>query len=115
MLKNNFVKSATVTLPNDEDSLKFFLYLREKEIRLINKILGKVMQTSAVERKVWIKDYGKMMDSALNIFNSRISQLLYEKVHEQDILDLFSLVSSLLNKAMDMMDHIYEKDTHLVG
>jgi hypothetical protein len=77
-------------------SLKFILYLKNKEISEVINVLERVKGLSKVEQKLWKEDYGEIIDYALDLFVDDSNVVLDKLSLDEEVLDLsHKLVSSL--------------------
>ena len=110
---NDFTISNDST--HEPDSLKFFLYLRNKEITIINQVLKKTLNLSVLQRDAWKEEHGAMMDSAIDVFIENANKLLKNLSLDEEILDLsYSLILSL-QEATKMIEAIYTQENKLVS
>src|SRR5680860_1482351 len=81
---------------NFNSSLKFVLYLKNKEISEINKVLDRAMSLPKTEQKIWKENYGEMLNNALDLFVDDSNLVLNKLSLDEEVLELsHKLVLSL--------------------
>ncbi|MBU0974210.1 hypothetical protein KKD03_00725 [Patescibacteria group bacterium] len=90
---------STSTIPksrNFKSSLKFVLYLKNKEVNEINRVFDKVKLLPKKEQEVWKDSYGEIINSALDLFVDDSNLVLNKISLDDEVLELsYKLVLSL--------------------
>lgn len=81
-------------------SLKFILYLKNKEISAVNKMLEKVLQLPLNEQQNWADENGEMLNQALDIFVEDSNTLLDKITLDDEILELSQKLIFALRDAL---------------
>ncbi|MCB9813359.1 MAG: hypothetical protein H6772_03055 [Pseudomonadales bacterium] len=98
---------------NFNSSLKFVLYLKNKEVKEINKVLNKVMQLSKAEQEVWKKQYGEIVDYALDLFVDDSNLVLKKISLDKEVLHLSQKLVISLEKAVKSVEAILGSESQL--
>ncbi len=81
---------------NFNSSLKFVLYLKNKEVGEINKVLNRAMALPISEREVWKENYCEIINYALDLFVDDSNLVLNKLSLDDEVLELsHKLVLSL--------------------
>lgn len=81
-------------------SLKFILYLKNKEISAVNRMLEKVLKLPLNEQQNWADENGEMLNQALDIFVEDSNSLLDKITLDDEILELSQKLIFALRDAM---------------
>ena len=81
---------------NFDSSLKFVLYLKNKEVSEMNKVLEGVKSLSRIEQELWKEEYGEIINSAIDLFVDDSNLVLDKLSLDEEVLELsHKLVLSL--------------------
>ena len=81
---------------NSSSSLKFALYLKNREVTEINKVLGQVVLLPKDKQEIWKQEYGDIINQALDSFVDDSNLILKKLSLDDEILELsHKLVVSL--------------------
>jgi len=98
---------------NSNSSLKFVLYLKNKEIKEVNKVLSKVLQLPKVEQEIWKKEYGEIIDHALDLFVNDSNSVLSKLSLDGEVLELSHKLVISLQEAIDSAETILGSEAKL--
>jgi hypothetical protein len=104
------------SLPSSDNSglsLKFVLFLKNKEINEIKKVLNKAMLLSQIDKESWKEEYGEMIDQALNLFVDDSNLILKRLSLDEEILELSHQLVSSIQEVMRLADAILGTETQL--
>lgn len=107
--------SLIPTSTNVDMSLKFVLYLKNKEINAVNKMLKDVLSSSRKAQMEWVTNYGEMVDFALDKFVDDSNIVLDKITLDDEVMELSQDLVNSLKDAVTSVDFILGRDQHLNG
>ncbi len=91
---------------NFNSSLKFVLYLKNKEITEINKVLNRAISLPKAEQEIWKENYGEMINNALDLFVDDSNLVLNKLSLDEEVLELSHKLVLSLQDAIKLAEEI---------
>ncbi|NCQ65816.1 MAG: hypothetical protein COZ34_04125 [Candidatus Pacebacteria bacterium CG_4_10_14_3_um_filter_34_15] len=110
-----FIDSIS-TIPksrNFKSSLKFVLYLKNKEVNEINKVLDKVKLLPKKDQEIWKKNYGEIINNALDLFVDDSNLVLKKLSLDDEVLELSHKLVLSLQDAVKSAEDLLGSETQL--
>jgi len=100
---------------DDQESLKFNLYLRSRELQQISHYLEKIMLYSASKRAAWLKENKKVLKSLLQVFAQDSSLSLDGIQLDQETANLSMELAMNLRQTVAMINALFYSNDGLKG
>ena len=96
-----------------EVSSKFKLFLKVREIKGIQKILTEVEQLNLSKREEWIKEYGDLINNAIDAFVDDSGMMMEHVFADDEALALSQELVTTLKDTIETVEGILYNDSFL--
>lgn len=93
----------------DKQSLKFNLYLKNKEIVALRDMLDEITRLPLNEQSAWVDDYGQVIEDALDRFVEDSNSVFENLIFDDEILALSQEFVVTLRETIRLMDSIFSQ------
>lgn len=103
------IANLSISKKVDKQSLKFNLFLKNKEIAALRDMLEEVTKLSLNEQSAWVDDYGQVIENALDRFVEDSNSVFENLIFDDEILELSQEFVVTLREAIRLMDSIFSQ------
>lgn len=98
---------------NSSSSLKFALYLKNREVDEINRVLDQALLLPKDKQEIWKQEYGEIINQALDLFVDDSNSILKKLSLDDEILELSHKLVISLQDAVRSAEAIFGSDDQL--